>query len=70
MPLEKDIIKSITKVPIVALGGAGNLIHMKEVFQISHVDAVACGSMFLYQGPLKGVLISYPSVQKIQELFK
>jgi cyclase len=64
------VIKSITKVPIVALGGAGNLIHMKEVFQISNVDAAACGSMFLYQGPLKGVLISYPSVKKIQELLK
>jgi len=61
-------IKSNTKVPIIALGGAGNLKHIKEVFENSHVDAVACGSMFVYQGPLKGVLISYPPYQKIQEL--
>ena len=61
-------IKSNTKVPIIALGGAGNLNHIKEVFEVSNVDAVACGSMFVYQGALKGVLISYPSYEKIQEL--
>ncbi|MCT7405750.1 AglZ/HisF2 family acetamidino modification protein [Aliarcobacter cryaerophilus] len=61
-------IKSNTKIPIIALGGAGNLNHIKEIFEISKVDAVACGSMFVYQGPLKGVLISYPPYQKIQEL--
>lgn len=61
-------IKSNTNLPVIALGGAGNLNHIKEVFQSSHVDAVACGSMFVYQGSLKGVLISYPPYQKIQEL--
>lgn len=61
-------IKKIVNVPIVALGGAGNLEHIKEVFEGSHVDAVACGSMFVYQGALKGVLINYPPYQKIQDL--
>lgn len=61
-------IKSNTTVPIIALGGAGNLKHIKEVFEIARVDAVACGSMFVYQGPLKGILISYLPYQKIQEL--
>lgn len=63
-------IKSNIKVPVIALGGAGNLNHIKEVFESSNIDAVACGSMFVYQGPLKGVLISYPPYQKIQELLK
>lgn len=48
--------------------GIINLNHIKEVFESSNIDAVACGSMFVYQGPLKGVLISYPPYQKIQEL--
>ena len=61
-------IKSNTKIPIIALGGAGNLNHIKDVIENSKVDAVACGSMFVYQGPLKGVLISYPPYQKNQEL--
>jgi cyclase len=63
-------IRSHTKVPVIALGGAGNLTHIKEVFEITKIDAVACGSMFVYQGPLKGVLISYPPYAKIQELLE
>lgn len=63
-------IKANTKVPIITLGGAGNLDHIKEVFEIANVDAVACGSMFVYQGALKGVLINYPPHQKIQELLE
>jgi cyclase len=61
-------IKSNVKVPIIALGGAGNLNHIKEVFENSKVDAVACGSMFVYQGPLKGVLISYPPYHTVQKI--
>ncbi|MFW2579825.1 HisA/HisF-related TIM barrel protein, partial [Aliarcobacter butzleri] len=63
----KEIKKNI-RIPIIALVGAGNLNHIKEVFESSNVVAVACGSMFVYQGPLIGVLISYPPYQKIQEL--
>ena len=54
------LIKSNAKIPVIALGGAGNLEHIKEAFEISKIDGVACGSMFVYQGPLRGVLISYP----------
>jgi len=61
-------IKKHTTIPVIALGGAGKLEHIKEVFESSNVDAVACGSMFVYQGVLKGVLISYPPYEKIQEL--
>ena len=61
-------IKQNSKIPIIALGGAGKLEHIKEVFDIAKVDAVACGSMFVYQGVLKGVLISYPPYEKIQKL--
>ncbi len=62
------VIKSNIKVPIIALGGAGNMNHIKEVFDVAHVDAVACGSMFVYKGSLKGVLINYPKYEEIQEL--
>jgi len=61
-------LKANTKVPIVALGGAGKLEHIKAVFADTNVDAVACGSMFVYKGPLKGVLISYPSINIISQI--
>jgi imidazole glycerol-phosphate synthase subunit HisF len=60
----------MTKVPIIALGGAGNLSHVQEAFEISLVDAVACGSMFVYHGPLKGVLINYPSHTTLSQLLE
>ncbi|QFR48894.1 glycosyl amidation-associated protein WbuZ [Sulfurimonas lithotrophica] len=63
-------IKNEIKVPIIALGGAGKLTHIKDVFEKANVDAVACGSMFVYQGHLKGILINYPPYQQIQELLK
>jgi cyclase len=63
-------VKSNTKVPIIALGGAGNLSHIKAAFDVSKVDAVACGSMFVYQGPLKGVLINYPPYRQIKEILE
>lgn len=52
-------------VPLIALGGAGSLKHIKEVFTYSKADAVAAGSLFIYQGPLRGVLINYPSQEEI-----
>jgi imidazole glycerol-phosphate synthase subunit HisF len=66
--LKHKEIKENTTVPVIALSGAGKLEHIKEAFETAKVDVVACGSIFLYQAPLKGVLISYPSYQKIQGL--
>lgn len=61
-------IKKNTSVPIVALGGAGSIDHLREAFGVANVDAVACGSLCVYQGALKGVLIHYPSPDIIRSL--
>lgn len=63
-------LKALVKVPLIALGGAGKIEHIKEVFHEANVDAVACGSLFVYQGALKGVLISYPPYAQIQTLLE
>ena len=58
-----DLIKQVAEsvsIPVVALGGAGNLYHMQEAFKKSHPNGLAAGSMFVYQGPKQGVLINYP----------
>ena len=39
-------IKNIVNIPIIALGGAGNYLHLRDVFLKSNVSAVACGSLF------------------------
>ena len=38
-------VRAATNAPIIACGGAGNFMHLKEVFDIG-IDAAACGSLF------------------------
>ena len=57
-----DLVKEISTavaIPVVALGGAGNLEHMVEVYKKGFASALAAGSLFVFQGPNKGVLINY-----------
>lgn len=65
-----DLVRKVAdsvQVPVVACGGAGNLSHVSEVIQQGHASAAAAGSMFVFQGPLRGVLISYPSPKELKE---
>ncbi len=63
-----NLIKSISKsvnIPVVALGGAGKLIHLEEGYQKGFANGLAAGSLFVYQGSKRGVLINYPSKSEI-----
>jgi cyclase len=57
--LIKQISEAVT-IPVIALGGAGNVAHLKEGAEKGFANGLAGGSMFVYQGPKRGVLISYP----------
>ena len=62
-------ISSNIDAPLVALGGAGVLNDFK--LAIEHgASAVAAGSLFVFKGKQKGVLINYPSQNELEELFK
>lgn len=57
-----DLIKSISEavtIPVVALGGAANTSDLKRAFTEAYANGLAAGSMFVYQGTRKGVLINY-----------
>lgn len=65
-----DLVRKITdavNIPVVACGGAGNLSHVAEVIKQGHASAAAAGSIFVFQGPLRGVLISYPTPKELKE---
>lgn len=67
-----DIIQRVTKVlsiPVIACGGAGDLEDVKEAKE-KGASAVGAGSMFVYHGVHKAVLISYPKYEKLCELFE
>lgn len=65
-----DLVRRVAdavRVPVVACGGAGNLTHVSEVIKQGHASAAAAGSIFVFQGPLRGVLISYPTPKELKE---
>ena len=64
LELVRRVADSVT-VPVVACGGAGNIQHLAEVIK-SGASAAAAGSMFVFQGPLRGVLISYPAQEELR----
>jgi imidazole glycerol-phosphate synthase subunit HisF len=56
-------------IPVVALGGAGSLNDLKMAVEIGNASAVAAGSVFVFQGPRKAVLINFPTRKELIELF-
>jgi cyclase len=58
-----DLIRSISQrvtIPIVALGGAGNMQHLRDLEQQAVVNGLGAGSMFVYHGERNAVLVNYP----------
>ncbi len=55
------------KIPVVALGGAGNITDFVKAKQAG-ASAVAAGSLFVFKGPHKAVLISYPTPKELKNL--
>lgn len=65
--LVKRISESV-RIPVVALGGAGNLSHMKVALDDGLASAMAAGSLFVYHGPRNAVLINYPTKEELSKL--
>jgi len=60
-------VSSSVNIPVIACGGAGNLQHLKQGID-SGASAVAAGSMFVFQGKHKAVLISYPTISELKSI--
>lgn len=58
---------SAVSVPVIACGGAGGIGDLEAGLK-SGASAVAAGSMFVFQGKHRAVLISYPSPDEIDRL--
>jgi cyclase len=59
-------VRKMTTVPLTVLGGAGTLGDISSIIKEYRVIGVAAGSLFVFKGKFKAVLINYPSdVQKI-----
>ena len=70
---DKELVKKISDVvtvPVVALGGAGNYNHLKDMYSFCKVRGIGSGSAFIYQSDMKGVLINYPTSKEKQEIYE
>lgn len=55
------LISTSINIPVVALGGAGTLADLSEVYENGYANALAAGSLFVYHNKNRGVLINYPA---------
>jgi cyclase len=62
-------VSDAVSIPVVAMGGAGNLHDVRKAVTEANASAVAAGSIFVYHGPRNAVLINYPEKAELQKLF-
>lgn len=65
------LIKKITsamRIPVIACGGAGKLEDFAKAVGQGQASAVAAGSLFVFHGKHRAVLINYPSQQQLKKI--
>ena len=56
-----NLIRKNVNVPITVLGGAGSIDDLSKLIKNYGIIGAAAGSLFIFKGPYKAVLINYPS---------
>ena len=64
-----DFARELTNMPMTVLGGAGNLEHIKKAIERYKIIGVAAGSLFVFKGKYKAVLINYPDKQQRMKMY-
>lgn len=68
--MDLKLIQNVTdnlRVPLIALGGVGQLEHIQEAVDAG-ASAVAAGSFFVFHGKHRAVLITYPAYNVLENL--
>ncbi|MDC0225506.1 AglZ/HisF2 family acetamidino modification protein [Gammaproteobacteria bacterium] len=68
---DMDLISEVRQkvnIPITALGGAGRLADISEIFKEFGIIGASAGSIFVFKGKYRAVLIQYPSEIEKNEL--
>lgn len=63
-----DLCRSATDKPMTILGGAGSLEHIGQLIKRHGIIGAAAGSLFVFKGTYRAVLISYPAPEAKREL--
>jgi len=60
-----DAVSRAVSVPVIACGGAGSITDLRSAIA-SGASAAAAGSLFVFKGPHRAVMITYPSRAELQ----
>ena len=63
-------VSSAVNIPVIACGGAGRLEDFALAVNTGGVSAVAAGSFFVFHGKHRAVLITYPQIEDLENLFE
>lgn len=63
-------VRELTDFPMTVLGGAGSLEDVKSIISNYKIIGVAAGSLFVFKGKYRAVLINYPNREEKFRLFK
>ena len=63
------MVSKAVSIPVIACGGAGTIGDCADIISASGVSAAAAGSIFVFQGPHRAVLIKFPTDQELQKVF-
>jgi len=68
-----ELIKRVTEaasIPVIASGGAGTVDDIVKAVKVGGSSAAAAGSMFVFHGKNRAVLITYPASQDWEALLR
>lgn len=69
LDLAREVRAALT-IPMTFLGGAGKLSDLGRLIETCGVVGAAAGSLFVFKGPYRAVLINYPDMAKREELIR
>jgi cyclase len=63
-------VRDVVSIPITALGGAGSLVDIGNLIESVGVVGAASGSLFVFKGIYRAVLINYPEYAEKEDVFR
>lgn len=63
-------VADAVNIPVIACGGAGRVEDLAAAVDEGHASAVAGGAFFLFYGPRRTVLLSYPSDEELGRVLR
>jgi imidazole glycerol-phosphate synthase subunit HisF len=64
------MVRDATTVPLTILGGAASLDDIRQLISTCGVVGAAAGSLFVFKGPYRAVLINYPNSAQRESLIR